>query len=436
MRPLLLALPALTLLCLTPSRPAFAQDKNARPAEDKIDFVLGKAYKLPSEYTNQESTYFSIVAGLNDRLYVGTAKYGVNAYLLEFDPKAEKARMVMDVHEVIKLAGRGFAAQAKIHTRCNVGASGKIYVGTKQGYPEKGEQRCDYPGGYVLTHDPKTGKNEHFGIAKAQHGIISVTPDEARGVAYVSTCSDERPIDHTHFMVLDLKTKKYTDLGDMEHVYAFVVLDDQGRAYHPVRGGTVARYDPRSKKLEKLALTIDGKPAGKQFTGDHCIQNWDWSPDHKTLWCVEMSTNAVYKFDVTAKGSTLPGTFVGQLLAEEKDKPRKTDCRAMAVGPDGTVWAAVTEHAVKNGPLLHLVSYKPGAKAPRDHGVVGVSNPNFTTFTDDKGKPKPWHHTMPKRNGTLSPWQPMGVCAMSDGSVYVLTIAPFTLIKYTKDQLK
>ena len=72
MRPLLLALPALTLLCLTPSHPAYSQDKKARPAEDKIDFVLGKAYKLPSEYTNQESTYFSIVAGLNDRLYVGT----------------------------------------------------------------------------------------------------------------------------------------------------------------------------------------------------------------------------------------------------------------------------------------------------------------------------------------------------------------------------
>ena len=49
----------------------------------------------------------------------------------------------------------------------------------------------------------------------------------------------------------------------------------------------------------------------------------------------------------------------------------------MAVGPDGTVWAAVTEHGITNGPLLHLVSYKAGAKAPRDHGVVGVSNPNL-----------------------------------------------------------
>jgi hypothetical protein len=405
--------------------------------DEKAPWLLGKAYKLPSEYTNQESGYFSIVAGHNGKLYIGTAKYGVNAYLLEYDPKTEKTRMVLDVHEVIKLAGRGYAAQAKIHTRNNVGASGKIYVGSKQGYPEKDEHRCDYPGGYVLVHDPKTGKNEHFGIAKARHGIISVMPDEARGVAYVSTCSDDRPVDHTHFMVLDLKTRTYHDLGDMEHAYAFIVLDDRGRAYHPVRGGSVARYDPQTKKLEKLAVTVDGQAAGKPFTSEQCILNWDASPDRKTLWAVEMSTNALYRFDLTAPGKALAGTRIGDLLPEGKGKPRRTDCRAMCVGPDGTVWAAVTEHGLADGPLLHLVSYRTGTKAPRDHGMVGVANANFTTFTDSQGKPKPWHHTMPrKKDGTLSPWQPMGVCALPDGSVYVLTIAPFTLLRYSREQVK
>jgi sugar lactone lactonase YvrE len=437
MRPLLVAASALLALWLLPRAQPELSAKQAKPAEEKIDFLLGKAYKLPSEYTNQESTYFSIIGGLNERVYVGTAKYGVNAYLLEFDPKSDKIAMVMDVHKEIGSTARGFAAQSKIHTRCNVGASGKIYVGTKQGYPEKGEKVTDYLGGYVLTYDPKTGKTEHFGVARKHHGIISVTPDESRGIAYVSTCSDSRPIDSTHFMVLDLKTKKYTDLGDMEQAYAFIVLDDKGRAYHPKRGGTIVRYDPETKKSETLKITIDGKPADKPFTGN-CILNWDWSSDHKTLWCVEMSTNALYKFDLTAKGDTIPGTTIGTLLPEGKDKPRKSDCRAMCVGPDGRMWAAVTEHGGKVSPLLHLVSYKPGEKACRDHGVVGISNSNFTTFTDDKGKPKPWHHTMPKRGdkGTLSPWQPMGVCAMPDGSVYVLTIAPFTLIKYTKEQVK
>src|SRR5713101_969244 len=139
--------------------------------EPKPDWLLARAVKLPSEYTNQESGYFSIVAGKNGRLYIGAAKYGVDAYLIEFDPKTAKCSMVVDVHKVIGSTATGFAAQAKIHTRNNVGASGKIYVGSKQGYPEKGEKRSDYPGGYVLTYDPKTEKAEHFGIAKPRHGI-------------------------------------------------------------------------------------------------------------------------------------------------------------------------------------------------------------------------------------------------------------------------
>jgi sugar lactone lactonase YvrE len=405
-------------------------------AEPAPKWLLGHAYKIPSEYSNQESGYFSIIAGHNGRLYIGTAKYGVNAYLVEFDPKTSKFTMVMDVHKVIGSTAKGFAAQAKLHTRNNVGASGKIYVGSKQGYPEKGEKRTDYPGGYVLTYDPKTGKTQHFGIAKKHHGIISVTPDESRGLAYVSTCSDDRPIDHTHFMVLDLKKRTYRDLGDMEHSYAFIVLDPKGRAYHPVRGGTVARYDPATGKLEKLNVTIDGKPAGKPFTGPGPILNWDVTPDRKTLYAIEMSTNGLYRFDLSTATTTLAGTRLGDLLPE-KGKARRTDCRAMCVGPDGSVWAAVTEHGIADGPMLHLVSYRPGSKAPRDHGRVGVANPNFTRFTDDKGKPKPWHHTMPKaKDGTLSPWQPMGVCALPDGTVYLTTIAPHTLLKFTAEKLR
>src|SRR5688572_8894742 len=84
------------------------------------DWCWARAYKLPSEYTNQESGYFSIIEGHNGKLYIGAAKYGVNGYLLEFDPKTEKTRMVMDVQETVGSKATGFAAQAKIHTRNNV----------------------------------------------------------------------------------------------------------------------------------------------------------------------------------------------------------------------------------------------------------------------------------------------------------------------------
>jgi sugar lactone lactonase YvrE len=412
---------------------AFILATPAPAAEPAPRWLLGTAYKIPSRYTNQESGYFSIVEGQNGRLYIGAAKYGVDAYLIEFDPKTAAMRMVVDVHKVIGSDAKGFAAQAKIHTRNNVGRSGKIYFGSKQGYPEKGEKRGDYRGGYVLTYDPRTGKAEHFGVPWPGDGVISVTPDEDRGVAYLSTCSDDRPVDHTHFMVLDLAKRTYRDLGDMEHAYAFVVLDHKGRAYHPVRGGKVARYDPASGKLEKLDVTVDGAPPPASFIKGEAVLNWEVSPDRKTLYAVEMSTNGLFAFDLTAPGKSVPGRRLGVLLPGVK----ATDCRALCVGPDGRAWAAVTEQGRPDAPRLHLVSYRPGERAPHDHGPVGIANPDFTRFTDDKGKPLPWHHTVFKApDGTLSPWVPMGVCAAADGSVYVTTVAPFTLLRFGPEKLR
>src|SRR5262249_17289918 len=115
--------------------------------------------------------------------------------------------------------------------------------------------------------------------------------------------------------------------------------------------------------------------------------NWDISPDGKMLCSLPMSTNNAYVYNLTQKGDTLAGRSVGTLVGGAKG----TDCRAMCVGPTGTMWAAITESHSKVGSLLHLVSYRPGDKAPRDHGPVAVSNPDFTEFTDKNGKPLPFH---------------------------------------------
>ena len=69
-------------------------------------------------------------------------------------------------------------------------------------------------------------------------------------------------------MILDLKTGKYRDLLDCQHMYAFIVVDHLGRAYHPILGGDIARYDPKTDKLERLKQTIDGKPLPKMTAED------------------------------------------------------------------------------------------------------------------------------------------------------------------------
>jgi sugar lactone lactonase YvrE len=405
----------------------------------RAKWVKSTAYVVPKETATEGEGYFSIIEGLNGRLYIGTHANAVNSWLVEFDPATEKMKAVVDAHKAIGKDLKGFGAQAKIHTRNNVGASGRIYFGTKQGYPDvkKGEKREDYPGGYPIVYDPKTGETKVYPIPVPHEGVNSITPDESRGVAYISTCSDGRPGpgENSHFLALDLKTGKYRDLIDTHHVYGFIVVDYLGRAYHPMLGGDIVRYDPKADKVERLKQTIDGKPpTPESHLADekgHPI-NWDISQDGKTLYSLPMSTNNAYVYDLTQTGDTLAGRSLGTLVPGAKS----TDCRAMCVGPNGTMWAAITEAHSKAGQLLHLVSYRLGDKAPLDHGPVSVSNPNFTEFSDKNGKPLPFHGGFGKIGDvTTTKYVILGVCAAKNGDVYILALHPYSVLKVAAKDL-
>ena len=317
-------------------------------------------------------------------------------------------RIVVDAEKEIGVDRKGFAAQAKFHTRGNVGESGRIYHGTKQGYPKEGEKRSDYLGGHPIVYDPATGKSRVYDIPIPHQGVISVAPDESRGVAYISTCSDERPIESTHFMILDLATGKYRDLLDCRHMYAFIVVDHLGRAYHPIVGGEIARYDPRTDKLARLKQTIDGQPPSEESLLAHPEShpiNWEISPDRKTLYAVAMSGNQLYCYDLTGEGDTLAGRSLGALVPDAK----ATDCRALCVAHDGTVWAGVATSYEKRPSVLRLVSFRPGDaalsdSAPTDRGPIAIGNPDYTTFTDAAGKTKPHHNGVERLDdGTPDP---------------------------------
>lgn len=421
----------LTVAAVLAGSPVIAQETEL-PAKR----IPSTAYVVPKETCTEGEGYFALIEGLNRKLYIGTHANAVNSWLVEFDPATSKMRIAVDAHQAAGLKASGFAAQSKIHTRNNVGPSGKVYFATKQGYPAKDEKRTDYPGGYPMVYDPATNSTKVYPIPVPHQGIISITPDESRGLVYLSTCSDERPIESTHFVVLDSKTGKYRDLLDCQHMYAFIVVDHWGRAYHPVLGGDIVRYDPRTERVERLKQTIDGqRPTAESHLADehsHPI-NWDISPDGKTLYAVAMSGNQLYRYDLTQTGETLAGVSCGPLLAGVKE----TDCRAMCVGPSGRVWASVTEN--RGGTHWHhLVSYRAGDKAPTDHGVVTVQNPDFTTFVDSQGKPLPYHQGFfPLRDATLTTrYVTMGVCETRGGDVYLTVMHPYTLLKVDAARLK
>lgn len=401
----------------------------AQPPEKPWIYATARA--LPKHLTNQGSGYFALVEGKNQRLYIGTAKYGVGAYLVEYDPTTQQFRTVVDCMKEIGSTATGFAAQSKIHTRCNVGPSGKIYFGTKQGYADAklGEKFTDYPGGYPMVYDPATETTRVYPIPIPHHGIISIAPDENRNVAYLSTCSDERPVESSHFLKLDLETGKYTDLGETNHMFAFIVVDRLGRAYHPLLGGDVLRYDPKTDKVTRLKQTIDGlPPTPESHLADehgHPI-NWEIDANKRTLYAVAMSGNQLYSYDLSGTGDVLEGKSLGPLAASAES----TDCRALCISPYGVVWAAVRAKFAGNRHFPHLVSYKPGDKAPTDCGPIAVKNQDFTTFQDRKGEPYAWHQGFPIfGDGNMVPGTVLlGICATRSGQ-YVLGLAPLTLLE-------
>lgn len=409
-------------------------------AEKPPKWVPATAYAVPKETAPEGEGYFSIIEGKNGKLYVGTHANGVNAWLVEFDPATKKMKVVVDCHKAIGKDLKGFGSQAKIHTRNNVGASGKIYFGTKQGYPDKTEKREDYPGGYPMVYDPATGETKVYPIPVKHHGINSIMPDESRGIAYISTCSDGRPGpgENAVFLILDLKTGAYRELIDTKHILGFIVLDHLGRAYHPLLGGEIARYDPQSDKLERLKQTVDGNPPPAEMRladlpSGHPI-NWDASPDGKTLYCVPMSYNRLIAYDLTAAGDTLPGRDLGPLVPTAT----QTDCRALCVGPTGDVWASITESSPLGISLHHIVSYKPGDKSPRDHGPVSIQNRDYTPLKDASGNLLPFHSgTFETPDGMLtSRHVTLGVCQARSGSVYALMLIPYTVLEISPAALK
>src|SRR5262249_47788024 len=137
--------------------------------------------------------------------------------------------------------------------------------------------------------------------------------------------------------------------------------------------------------LTRLKQTIDGRPPmADSFLSPpegHLI-NWEVLLDRKTLYIVAMSGNQLYAYDLVVEGDILTGRRIGLLSFGAQ----ATDCRAMCIGPDGTVWAGVVVTSPKGTQLLYVVRYWSGDPALVDLGPVAIGNSDYTTFVDAKGQ--------------------------------------------------
>ena len=399
-----------------------ALDHVQAAAKPPFRYVEATAYHVLPGTHNQESGYFSLCEGRDGRVYIGTAKYGENAYLVEFDPTWGRQRIVVDAHKACGLKAKGYAAQAKFHTRNYVGRSGKIYVGTKQGYAEKGD-KSKYPGGYLITFDPRSGVVENLGIPFPEQGIIDVVADEARKVVYVVTCEKQ------HWMRYDMATRKYRELGPLLTSYATTLVDKSGGASVLTDKFELATYNPKTEKITIRPIKI----GDKTFTraGGASIPTWNLGPDGRTAYLILMNDPTLLTIDLMSKGGAAQAVDCGKVIKGSKPDSRS----ALTIGPDGQVYTIVgvdNETGFGKGRLHHLLRYDPKKKKHEDLGVLAVKNPDFFNFKNGPdGKKPPWSHgfhTLP--DGRMVPLHHhMALVAGRDGTLYATIIYPFTLLK-------
>jgi hypothetical protein len=424
----MLRMPFATLLtilaALSPLVAAKPQGAPSRPPTAPFRYVQAKAFYIPPETTTEESGYFSLCEGRNGKIYIGTAAYGRNAYLVEFDPATEKMRIVLDTHKLVglPLTPTGYAAQSKIHTRNFVGPSGKIYVGSKQGYPspaekealKRGEKIPTYRGGYVMVYDPATDTAENLGMPlpleesqitagkKEGQGVIDVTADESRGLIYVITCEEQ------HWMLYDMKTRKYRELGPILRDQPNTLIDARGRGTAITADFKIARYDPATEKVSVDPLLVEGKPF-EEFLGANRIHpDWRITRDGKTAYLQLLNDLRLFRVDLTgAVGQPVVAANLGRRIQGENPDSRGS----ISIGRDGRVYSVVridNKTGFGGGYLHHLVRYNPKTRAMDDLGVFSVRNPDFFDFKGVQAKnpdgtlrPRHGFHTLP--DGTLTP---------------------------------
>jgi hypothetical protein len=412
-------------------------------------YVRARAYHIPPETTTEESGYFSLCEGRNGKIYVGTAAYGRNSYLVEFDPTTERMRIVLDTHKLVGQKTTGYAAQAKLHTRNFVGASGKIYVGSKQGYPsaaeraalQKGQKIPVYEGGYVMTYDPTRERAENLGMPMPLNerlrklgrtegeGVIDVTADETRGLIYVITC------EHQHWMLYNVKTRTYRELGPILRDQPNTLIDAQGRGTAITADFRVARYDPAKDRVTVDPLLVVGKPFAEYIGPKRVHPDWRITPDGTTAYLQLLNDLRMFRVDLSGpSGKPVIATNLGDRIKGENPDSRGSIC----LGPDGRVYSAVridNRTGFGKGYLHHLVRHDPKTRAMEDLGVFAVRNPTFFDFKGPQAKnpdgslrPRHGYHTLP--DGTLTPmYVIMAMIVARNGTIYATTIYPFTLLK-------
>ncbi|MFM8174670.1 MAG: hypothetical protein ACKN81_14080, partial [Pirellulaceae bacterium] len=367
-------------------------------AQAPFPVIPAKAYHILPDTTTEESGYFSLCEGKNGKIYIGTAAYGRNAYLVEFDPVTESMQVVVDVHRTIgaPVDSIGYAAQAKIHTRNAVGASGRIYFGTKQGYllPWEKERQAQginpsvYRGGFVLAYDPDTQKTENLGSpmplgdprlpadAKEGEGVIDVAVDESLGLLYAITCESQ------HWMLSRLgdQARAFRDLGPILRDQPNTLIDWRHRATAMTHDYQIARYDPASDTVTIDPLRLGDQSFQEAIGQEKVHPDWRLAPDGKTAYLQLLNDLPLFRIPLDGEAGQ---PVVAENLGDRIQGLHPDSRGSISIASDGSVFTFIridNQTGYGTGYIHHLIRFLPDENRMIDLGVPRITNPNYFDF--------------------------------------------------------
>src|SRR5207244_4519489 len=136
-------------------------------------------------------------------------------------------------------------------------------------------------------------------------GVIDIVADESRHLLYIVTCEDQ------HWMVGDLKTLKYRELGPMLTPYAMTLVDPQGHAHAITKDFKLATYDPATDKATVRDIVVDSEVWSRP--GSSSIPTWQLAADGRTAYLILMNDARLIRIDLP----TAKATRLGKMVAGE-----------------------------------------------------------------------------------------------------------------------
>src|SRR5258706_7684199 len=216
--------------------------------------VIVQVYPIP---TPADGFWSAVTAARDGRVYIGLCKHGGDGRLAQFDPATGKVRVLGNMMEVTHERALGRQSQSKIHTKLYEANDGRIYFGTHFGnwwYHAREQEAASYPGGHILSYDPRTDHIEDYGIPFPNvGGIITLALDTRREILYGMTFPTG------NFVRFDPAKREGQVLGRMNNWHAVVrtlVVDASGRVYGSAEPNRIFRYDPGTGRVEFLGETI------------------------------------------------------------------------------------------------------------------------------------------------------------------------------------